>query len=688
MKLIPLITLLGYTSLIGLTACNGSSVSVDDTETQITKVPDLNPSELSFTALRPSNNNEFLTYLKNGVYINASSQYYKNYAPEMVADAASDNASGGFSQTITQEAGVDEADRVKYDGNIFYIAANRYSNFVFSDDLNPATENQTVANSHIRVMQREADKSLTELSKIELGSSETNSSIKGLYLADNKLSVLSEQYNYYQYIDLAIDVWRRQQQRFNFSLFDVTTPSIPSSQVSYEIEGYMISSRRIDNKLFIISSFSPNVDNLVFAQTQDEELENYKKVLSLQESDLMPSYTNQDGETKLLVSSDNCYLPADASDKDGYDAIVTLTSINLDNPAEVNSVCVNSHIQGIYASDSSIYMYGSDYNQKSFIHQFNVSSQDIDYIASTELTGHFGWNQTNLRFSEYNGYLRVVTSLRNNNENDRLEHKLHILKANTATKNLDLIANLPNETETDPIGKPNEDIYAVRYYGDKAYIVTFERIDPLYVIDLSDETAPKIVGELEIPGFSSYLHPISDKLIFAIGQEIDQNRFLREPTPDNISIAPPTQEGAKVVLFDVSDPQNPTEIGKKIFPNGYTPAEYNYHALTYLKISDDEHRFALPIQTWGVTQTADTGVWRETTELALFEVKTQDSSTALNHKSSVQPALDGNAYIGSYEDRAILHKDDSLSLDSIFYLHGNQFWHATWDDPSVTNGPY
>ena len=64
-----------------------------------------------------------------------------------------------------------------------------------------------------------------------------------------------------------------------------------------------------------------------------------------------------------------------------------------------------------------------------------------------------------------------------------------------------LLSRLPNDARPEPIGKPGEDVYAVRYFGDKAYVVTFERIDPLYVMDLSNPLEPHITGALEIPGF-------------------------------------------------------------------------------------------------------------------------------------------------------------------------------------------
>jgi len=90
-----------------------------------------------------------------------------------------------------------------------------------------------------------------------------------------------------------------------------------------------------------------------------------------------------------------------------------------------------------------------------------------------------------------------------------------------------------------------EQIKSVRYVGDIAYVVTFRQTDPFYVIDLSDPSAPKKLGELKVPGFSSYLHPVGDKLVMGIGSDAtDEGRIA----------------GAKVSLYDTSDPTNPREV--------------------------------------------------------------------------------------------------------------------------------
>jgi uncharacterized secreted protein with C-terminal beta-propeller domain len=102
--------------------------------------------------------------------------------------------------------------------------------------------------------------------------------------------------------------------------------------------------------------------------------------------------------------------------------------------------------------------------------------------------------------------------------------------------------------------------------GDTGYVVTFRRIDPLYTLDLSRPEAPRVVGELEIPGYSAYLHPIGDGLLLGVGQEADD--------------AGRTQ-GTQVSLFDVADLAHPKRLQHVVFGNGSSDAEFDPHAFLW-----------------------------------------------------------------------------------------------------------
>ena len=160
-----------------------------------------------------------------------------------------------------------------------------------------------------------------------------------------------------------------------------------------------------------------------------------------------------------------------------------------------------------------------------------------------------------------------------------MEHFLHVLTPADDDLELDPVATLPNARRPDPIGKPNEDLYGVRFLGDRAYLVTFERTDPLYVIDLSDHGDPRIAGELEVTGFSDFLHPVTDELLLGLGAD---------------------QVGrVKLELFDISSLSEPASLGALVLsPDAdwtHSEARYDRHAFTYLAGDEGIDRFAVPI---------------------------------------------------------------------------------------------
>lgn len=404
------------------------------------------------------------------------------------------------------------------------------------------------------------------------------------------------------------------------------------------------------------------------------------------------------------MAKENCYLPENATDKDGFDGIVTLTAIDMSNPTNLQSVCINTQVNGIYASANSVYLYGTDYNyekeqtqETSIIHKFSIDGLSINYNASGTLNGRFNWDMSNLRFSEQGNYLRVVTTAGNRSEG--FDHRLNILT--TEGNKLVVASQLPNDTNKKVIGKVNdkgfvqEDIKAVRFFGDKAYVVTFLNTDPLYIIDLTIPTAPIITGELEIPGYSAYLHPLSENLLLGIGQNIDPNLLPinidgSEAQGSVIVEEPAIVEGAKVTLFNVSDITQPKEISSIVFEDGYTPVEFDYHALTYMQGLDGKHRFALPVERWVSETTVDPetdqkmDVWSSKNTLELLEISSSDESATLSNIGRVEASsieLNDN-YISSWDDRAVFHDND------VYYIHGKHVWHGLWNNPESSNGPF
>ena len=223
----------------------------------------------------------------------------------------------------------------------------------------------------------------------------------------------------------------------------------------------------------------------------------------------------------------------------------------------------------VYMSQEALYILFSDaewktteegiwiQEPKTVIYKLKIENGELVFQAGTEVEGMIPdrwWSGQNALFSinEYNGFLRVALTTRVwGAENP--DNMIFIFD-----QNLKKVGELRGL-------KPEEDIYAVRFVGERGYVVTFRMIDPLFVLDLSDPQNPKIAGKLEIPGFSTYIHPIGNNKLFALGRE---NGKLQ------------------VSLFDVSDPQSPKPITRIYLSenwSSYSEGEWNYKAITFFK---------------------------------------------------------------------------------------------------------
>jgi len=168
---------------------------------------------------------------------------------------------------------------------------------------------------------------------------------------------------------------------------------------------------------------------------------------------------------------------------------------------------------------------------------------------------------------------------------------------------------------------PNEQIFAIRFMGDRGYMVTFRQVDPLFTIDLSDPTNPEVLGELHITGFSNYLHPVGDDHLIGLGQEADMNGRV---------------EGLHLQLFDVSDMTNPERIHHLVFDSSwsYSEAQHNPHAITYW---DEQGLLALPvtIENWDGRDGYDFF-----SGLIIYDVSIEDGFTEVGRVSHAELAIE------------------------------------------------
>ncbi len=254
---------------------------------------------------------------------------------------------------------------------------------------------------------------------------------------------------------------------------------------------------------------------------------------------------------------------------------------------DVDSVMTSGQI--VYASTENLYVaserwVGPDSDPKRIsdvsteIHRFDITDPAAtSYVASGQVEG-FMLSQWAL--SEQDGILRVASTTSPPWEPEgggaESESFVTVLGADLEAGRLREVGRVGGLGE-------GEQIYAVRFVGDTGYVVTFRQVDPLYTLDLSDPAAPRVVGELKIPGYSAYLHPVGPGLLLGIGQD---------------ATGAGQTLGVHASLFDVSDPANPVRLDEQSLGGAYsyTEVESDHHAFSFFP----QHQLAtVPVESYG-----------------------------------------------------------------------------------------
>jgi len=373
---------------------------------------------------------------------------------------------------------------------------------------------------------------------------------------------------------------------------ELSDPSDMEVVRTLRIDGSYLSARAIDGTVRMVVSSYPSQLPFVYPSNQAAEdiaLEANRRII--QESTLdtwVPSYTVYDADgdeidSGYVVACNRMHRPAEFA---GFDTL-SVTTLDLGGPLGAgNGTGVIAKGETVYASTSNLYVStnvwipsdaGDDPDvvelserYETQIHKFDISGDGpATYRASGSVSGHL-LNQFSM--DELDGNLRVaVTEGAPWAFRDDAESKIVVLAERDG-----VLAEIGSVGD---MGK-GERIYSVRFIGEAAYVVTFRQVDPLYVVDLSDPAAPSVSGELKIPGYSAYLHPLGDGMILGVGQDADDDgRTL----------------GAKATLFDVSDPSNPRELSSWRLADAYTDVEWDHLAFLYWAPED---LVVLPIQSW------------------------------------------------------------------------------------------
>lgn len=277
--------------------------------------------------------------------------------------------------------------------------------------------------------------------------------------------------------------------------------------------------------------------------------------------------------------------------------------------------------------------------RKTIIHKIAIDEGKIEYQAKGEVAGYL-LNQFSM--DEFGGNLRVATTTEiwTRRENQQYNN-VYVLD-----EDMDLIGELEGIA-------PDERIYSTRFIGNRLYMVTFKRIDPFFVIDLSDPEEPEILGELKIPGFSDYLHPYDEDHIIGIGKETGSNQW------GGTSV-----KGVKLGLFDVSDVNNPKQIDKYEIGKSGTDSEALREHKAFL-FDKEKNILVIPIREVKGERKRDPvyGYYRQRIWQGayVFGVTPEDGFEVKGKISHNEDLEDDRYYWGSpYAVRRSLYMDDVL----------------------------
>ena len=435
-------------------------------------------------------------------------------APAHVMATATSGVTTDYSTTNIQVAGVDEADTVKTDGQYIYTISTPQSYYYYPYDssLQPS--------SIVSILNADPQNAQV-VSKISLDSSLTPI---GLFLSPDstKLAVLSNKYTYnygattspssisimpfYSYQATAINI------------YDITNKATPVLTRNFTVSGSYFNSRMIGNYLYAITSQSAMVYN-----------------------DLVTVPAVYNGGVAYAASPTSIYY-ADMNQSNYY-SFTSFYGIDIANDQQqpTNMTVLMSGASTMYVSPSNIYVAypnwanGTDLTS---IYRIKIDGLQLSFEAQGNIPG-YAMDQYSM--DEYGSNLRVATHLY------QYTFDLFSSQQSTQTNNLYVLnQNLTVVGKLEGIGQ-GENLHAVRFMGDRGYMVTFIKTDPLFVIDLSQPKNPRILGELTMPGYSDYLHPYDSNHLIGVGKDAvgsAQGNFA-------------WYQGLKLALFDVSDVNNP-----------------------------------------------------------------------------------------------------------------------------------
>ena len=650
------LTILFFMVAVG---CGGNNITDED----IPAPPPAPPKGLLVFA---EDEQQFLDVVSEAIV-----EFGENYlnAEERVF-AGVEDAGQSYTTTYTLEESVDEHDVVKYDGEHLFIAPSRSMDccFILRDAIPSISDDSNQSERGIRILSTNPEEaSAAEVSIISIDGELT---VEGLYNRDSKLIALrsSSWWGTFGENFSRFSSWEGQTSALD--IYDISATDQPVLSWQLELEGGFVTSRRIGEHVFMISRHTPDIPGLIRYPSNQEEIDQNNLLLTeLTVEDVLPSILIN-GEASSLVEVSDCLFMDKtneiASTYYGFPVMTFVVSIDTESESVAGIACYMGDVSGTYVSENAIYLTQSDGQEDSsrtLIHGFQASNS-LAYVGSGAVDGHlWGRGEVDFRMSEHKGYLRVVSTKHIGpwDAEDSIDHQLSVLKISPDSLDLDLVATLPNSNRPDKIGKPDESLYGVRFFGDTLYLVTFETIDPLYVLDLSDPEDPMIAGELTVPGFSDFLHSVNDGLLLGLGAD---------------------DEGlVKLELFNVEDMNAPYSLGARTLGEGdwsYSEARYNRHAFTYQQYDDSTDRFAIPLTDYGSMQEE----YNEKNSLYLLEIADKDSPSLASIVEIGKINAISESWRGSGPHRSV------IDSDAVYFINGSSVYSALWSNPFDQAGPF
>ena len=471
-----------------------------------------------------------------------------------------------YSQTNVQVAGVDEPDFVKNDARYIYVISGSTLAIV---DAYPAASASVISKTELEDTPREIFINGDRLVLLKTGSAEVSGTgDQPVPASAEKMAMMPPRYPYYRSAPVTHAVF-----------YDISDRAHPKVFKDYTIDGDYVNARMIGDIVYLLSreSVYPYDDRIIVPAVR----ENAKIVATPdvyyfdnpeQQYDFttVTSYDARNGATKdaktylvgsgniIYVSPDamyvsyqtyhNIYRPMWGIPQPAIDVVQSsvgsATGIaRVSSPSTVEDFNTMSEadkqaaIAEMKSGEQEAIRKREIDQSTTMIHKIGINNGAITYLAKGEVVGYL---KNQFAMDEYYGNLRVATTSDVWTNRGQYEYN-NVFVLDGAMKTTGSLTHIAEQ----------EKIYSTRFIGDRLYMVTFKRIDPFFVIDLSTPSSPKILGKLKIPGYSDYLHPYDKNHIIGVGKETATNEWGGVST-----------QGLKLALFDVADVEHPKQIDK------------------------------------------------------------------------------------------------------------------------------